>query len=275
MLAGATLRIDPGVTVYPGSISVQPGGRLLAVGTADQPVRLTVIDTARDTWTLTLLGQPAGAAAQPSRLQFVQANNLQSLTATDHELLVEDSRFSVNPALRNPTFCARTWLRSTAAAAADLVPTAIRRSSFDGHGGALLGCEASLQLDTQSVLPSGPHLLQARVRGGLGDGVAMPAVLGAPAWALSQCDLRGNGRDGLRINTGTGTASLPSATVTGCILQDNGGLGINSLLSAGNSVLAQRNWWGDAAGPAGLRGDGVSAGVDASLPLAAPPELGY
>ncbi len=275
VLPGATLRIDAGVTACPGSITVQPGGRLLAVGTLEQPVRLGVPDTARDTWTLTLLGQPTGAAAQPSRLQFVQASNLQSLAATDHALLVEDSRFTVNTALRSPTFCARTWLRSTAAAAADLVPTAIRRSSFEGYGGALAGCDASLQLEAQAALPTGPHQLQLRVQGGLGDGVAISPVLGAPAWALSQCELRGNGRDGLRITAPTGTAGLPSATISGCTVQDNVGLGINSLLSAGNVVLAQRNWWGDAAGPAGPRGDGVSPGVDASLPLAAPPELGY
>jgi hypothetical protein len=45
-----------------------------------------------------------------------------------------------------------------------------------------------------------------------------------------------------------------------CNLVNNGGVGI-SVLSP-NTANAEDNWWGDAAGPTGTNGDGVSAGVD-------------
>jgi hypothetical protein len=268
---GGTLRIDPGVTVCLRSLVVENGGRLQAEGSAEQPVRLTVVDSTRDSWTLDLQGR----APLPSQLRFVQADNLSLLSSTNHALLVEDSRFIINPALRTPAFCAQVAITTTTLAAQDLQPSALRRSVFDGYGGAAAGCYAALRLDAVAALPTGAHLMQSRVQGALADGVAVSAVQGAPAWALSQCALRGNGRDGLRQNFPTTGATLPGATVSGCILEDNAGLGVSSQLPAGSTLLAQRNWWGDPAGPAGPRGDGASQGVDATMPLNAPPVLGY
>ncbi len=108
-----------------------------------------------------------------------------------------------------------------------------------------------------------------------GDGLLVTAAAGAPTWVLSRCEFSGSSRHGIVFGRAGESAALPGATVSGCSLVENGGLGIASELAAGQSISAQRNWWGDAAGPAGPAGDGASPGVDASLPLPAPPVLGY
>jgi hypothetical protein len=48
------------------------------------------------------------------------------------------------------------------------------------------------------------------------------------------------------------------AVMNNCNLADNGGPG----LATGDSMNAEDNWWGDAAGPTGPNGDGVSGPVD-------------
>jgi hypothetical protein len=104
----------------------------------------------------------------------------------------------------------------------------------------------------------------------------VPGVSSATTWSLQSCDITQNGGDGVVFeNTAAILGTNPGATVVGCSITNNTGLGLNNKRAASYTVNARGNWWGDAAGPAGPKGDGVSPGVDIAAPLAAPPALGY
>lgn len=66
------------------------------------------------------------------------------------------------------------------------------------------------------------------------------------------CEIRDSGWDGIEI--------VSLAQVHNCNLVNNGGYGISS--TPGATVDVEANWWGDAAGPNGPNGDGVSGPVD-------------
>jgi hypothetical protein len=66
------------------------------------------------------------------------------------------------------------------------------------------------------------------------------------------CEIRDSGGWGIELAT--------ASEVHNCNLQNNGGPGI--LNSASSTANVQDNWWGDAAGPTGPNGDGVSGPLD-------------
>jgi hypothetical protein len=66
-----------------------------------------------------------------------------------------------------------------------------------------------------------------------------------------------------------------NVTIGGCSFVYNAGQGVQNGSTGNATVNSQGNWWGDPAGPAGPNGDGASALVDASNPLAAPVVLDY
>lgn len=272
VLSGATLRVDPGVTICISELTVATGARLLVQGSPTQPVTMAVADPSRDSWTLLLQGAAGNPAAPASELKFLMATNLRQFAVRNHHLLLEDSRFVIDPALHTASSCAQLSLLQEGAQA----PSRLLRSRFEGYGGLTAGCDSALRLETRSAPAAGPNQLQVRVLGSRGDGLFITAQQsGAPAWALSECEFSGSTRHGIAFGGATAALALPGATVSGCALTNNGGLGIASQLAAGQAIAAQRNWWGDPAGPEGPAGDGVSPGIDASLPLASPPILGH
>jgi len=187
---------------------------------------------------------------------------------------MEDSRFVIDPALHMATSCAQVQLIQDSSVPSP-APSRLLRSRFEGYGGLAADCGSALRLQARAAPATGPNEFQARVLRSRGDGLLVTAVAGAPAWVLSRCEFSGSTRHGIVFGGATDTGALPGATVSECSLADNGGLGIASQLAAGPGIAAQRNWWGDATGPAGPAGDGASPGVDASLPLPAPPVLDY
>jgi hypothetical protein len=64
----------------------------------------------------------------------------------------------------------------------------------------------------------------------------------------------------IRDSGGTGIVLAAVSEVHNCNLENNGGPGI--LNSASSTANVTDNWWGDAAGPTGPNGDGVSGMVD-------------
>ena len=88
---------------------------------------------------------------------------------------------------------------------------------------------------------------------------------------IQDCEVANNGNAGIHV---LGQSAQTNVTISGCNIFSNAGLGVQS--GAGNAtILAQGNWWGDAAGPAGPNGDGVDVNVDASNHLAAAVVLNY
>jgi hypothetical protein len=69
---------------------------------------------------------------------------------------------------------------------------------------------------------------------------------------ISNCTIRGSAGHGVRVEQG-------SARVEHCNLEANTGDGVHNVTT--NIIDARYNWWGDAAGPLGASGDGVSANV--------------
>jgi hypothetical protein len=265
----AKLTIEPGVLVCVPLIYVPSGAALAASGTADKPVRFSVANPTTNLASLSLYSDGTSPVAT-TLLRYVQADNLY-LTAENQALQIEDSRFVTNPGVRQSQPCMRVSLKTTASASVSAAMV-VRRSVFDGYGGALASCEPAVLLDAQNQSASSPAIFEARVANAVADGVAVRSVEGAPTWAIKNCDISQNGGAGIVFD---GSASKPGAVVTGCSLSRNKGPGVTNKRSATYVVNAAGNWWGDAAGPGGPAGGGLSAGVDATSPLAAPLTLGY
>ena len=106
-----------------------------------------------------------------------------------------------------------------------------------------------------------------RVIGATGDGVHLRGGTAATSWKFEPCEVSGSAGHGLVLANNV-------AGVAGCGFFGNAGNGIQNLNDASCIVQARGNWWGDAAGPAGTAGDGVSQGVEASQPLPVPPAQG-
>ncbi|HEV3051607.1 MAG TPA: hypothetical protein VGX50_14980, partial [Longimicrobium sp.] len=78
-------------------------------------------------------------------------------------------------------------------------------------------------------------------------------IVTSPTATVQGCEIRDSAAEGIDLwNDGI--------EVHDCNLVNNGGDGIRAIATyTGN---AENNWWGDAAGPTGPGGDGVSGAVD-------------
>jgi len=128
------------------------------------------------------------------------------------------------------------------------------------------GCPA-VQITTDNTSVGSAFSFGARVMGSRGDAVRVQTL--SSAVNISSCEISGSAGDGLVWTDGPRPLSVFS-----CNLTDNAGVGIRNQTISGQ-LMARDNWWGDAAGPGGLNGDGVAGNVDAASPRDAPMLLGY
>lgn len=165
------------------------------------------------------------APTEPSKFTNVQIEYAHGIAihATDEHVVLIDSAV-----LRQNAIAA--WLVS------DL--SSIRRSRVDTTTSAY----AAVGLGDYTTMES------TRVRGSAGDGV----LVGLPTAQILSCDVRGSAGHGVRL--------INAGTVNDCNLADNAGDGMHNESTA--TVDAEDNWWGDAMGPTGTSGDGVSGPVD-------------
>jgi hypothetical protein len=87
-------------------------------------------------------------------------------------------------------------------------------------------------------------------------------VVQADSIRIDHCVVTASARDGVHVTTGAAVG------VEQCDLTENGGAGVAN--EGPDLVTARHNWWGDAAGPTGPRGDGVEGRVDAGSPRPGP-----
>jgi hypothetical protein len=262
---GGTLTIEPGVQVCLQSLALFDAP-LQALGTAAAPVRLGGRGTTADGLNLAF-GSFWGEPRPQSRLQHVQGQGLSLMYASNHALLIEDSVFTAAATAPVAGGCNQVVFATTLGGYG---PQVIRRTVFDGFGTPGVGClDSAVRLIDEVAPTGGPSVFAARVTGAPRIGVYY--ARGNPAggsWVLEQCEVSGSGFHGVVLETNP-------VHISGCSFHDNTGLAVQNLVGPGATVDARGNWWGSAAGPAALGGDGVSAGVDASGHLAAPPALGY
>lgn len=121
----------------------------------------------------------------------------------------------------------------------------LRLISDEGHGLTVEDAEGS---NTSFELNGSAATLRRVVLNGGG-----VRVLAGSA-SISHCEITGVSGDALTV------ANAGTASITQCNLVDNSGAGVNNMTAV--PVDARNNWWGDAAGPHGPTGDGVSGLVD-------------
>jgi hypothetical protein len=269
----ATLTIEPAVVVCNARLSVQKGARLFAEGQAGKEITFKVSDKATRSTSLSLsggLGSPAGLG---SVLRFVVFEDMAGLSSSDDPIRIADSRFGASASSKAQG--ASPGIRfSNSGLTPGLVASSVKRSVFDGFGGTgtLPSCDAAVLFEAVTVPTNGASTFEARVINAARDGLRVNSVNGAPPWALQNCDVGQSGGAGIAFS---GDGNNPGATVTGCTLAGNKGPGINNKRGSTYSVNARGNWWGDAAGPGGPAGGGLSAGVDSAGALPAAPAFGY
>lgn len=207
----------------PGTgITAQDGGRVLVRGTHTARARMTEA-VADAGWDGIMLWH---APAEPSKFTNVQIEYVRgdiAIHATDEHVVQIDSAV-----LRQNYIAA--WLAS------DL--SSIRRTRVD----TTTSTYAAVGLGDYTTMES------TRVRGSGGDGV----LVGLPTAQILSCDVSGSAGHGVHL--------VNAGTVHDCNLAGNAGDGVYN--ESTDPADAENVWWGDAAGPTGTNGDGVSGNVD-------------
>lgn len=219
--------LNPGpgatLTMDPGvEIVARAGGRVSARGTQAAPVRFTAADPASGWYGIRLEGAPS----QTSYLTNVRIEHAAGVAvdATESHPVVIDS----------------TVIRQTGAAAWLTSPRSrISRSRVDTtYGGG-----AAVMLGDSTTLES------TLIRGSNERGL----IVLSPTASVHGCEVRENVAEGIDL-------WADGIDVHDCNLVDNGGAGVRALSTY--TGIVENNWWGDAAGPTGTNGDGVSGALD-------------
>jgi len=260
---GAVLTIEPGVTACVHQLIVRDTGRLVAEGTALQPIAFSIANRNPGQWNAMVLLATSTSPSGPSLLKHAALEGALFVVDDDYPVSIQDSRFfqfdaTVNPC---PTFSIQTRSLRGRPAASEVL-----RTVFDGYG-----CPGNpavlLSIGEQ---PAGcPMQFQSRVLRSPGVGIQIASAGSVPTVALVGCEVAASGEHGVVL----GASVAAGETIAGCNFSGNAGNAVEN--QSLTSVSARGNWWGDPAGPAGPSGDGVSANVDASAPLAAAVVLGY
>lgn len=209
-------------TAYRG-ITARGGGTIVARGTKAAPVLFTAADS--QGWSgISLEGAPSAASYLTNvRIEHVKAFHHHGVFAQDSHTVVIDSA----------VFRQNVWPVGLVSPG-----SRISRSRVD----------TTLSPNPAVELASNAKIESTLIRGSAGGGLRVHT---ATAQIVS-CEIRGSADYGIQL--------LAAAPVHDCSLVDNGGPGIENLAPATADV--ENNWWGDAAGPTGTNGDGVSGPLD-------------
>jgi hypothetical protein len=250
---GGTIRLDneAWLSVEAGAVVClsEIDGPVVAHGRAQAPIRF--------------FGTSLPKAPELSHVRAENALKVGSLASP--ALRISDSTFTRTSAL-DPAACAQVAVGPGGAS--------LSRSVISGYGSA--DCAALHVMSEPSLTSPGYYdetvYINARVLNSARDAIFIADRM--QRTTFNDCEVSGSGRHGVVVPPPAATGGVvPAVWVRGCNLFGNGGDAISN--SSTLTVDARSNWWGDAAGPAGPNGDGVSGVVDASQPLAAAAPLGY
>jgi len=272
---GAALTIEPGAVVCVNRIRARESGRIVAAGTAAEPIHFGVRSRA-DHWQGLEFETPAGGAsmAGPSVLRHAVIENASGIDVAGHPVIIEDTVMRrVLPGSRDDR-CTTFSIRQHTVDGVE--PSRVSRTVIDGLGqvGGWDWWELCPAVLVRRSASTAPLVLGLRVLNSRGSAVLLhdpggPITAGPVQFA--QCEISGSADGGLLV--ADGQATWPAPRISSCNIFGNRGMG---LLNWGFAPLdARNNWWGDPAGTSGPKADLVSPMVDASSPLAAPVDLGY
>lgn len=275
---GAVLTIEPGVAACVNRISVEEAGRVVAAGTAAEPIHFGVRNRA-DHWSGLELRTPSTnpAPTETSVIKHAVIENALDIKVPGHPIVIEDTVMRrVAPASRTDR-CTNFSIRQHAIA--NVEPSRVLRTVVDGLGGS--GgwewddlCPA---VRVGKTVTAAPLILGLRVVNSRGDGVHVydPAYppMASPVH-LTQCEISGSAFAGLTVVDAANAANT-HAVLSACNVFGNIGPGAFQWTLYGVRLDARGNWWGDPAGPEGPQGDGVVGNVDTSNPLTSSITLGY
>jgi hypothetical protein len=247
VLGGAVLTIEPGALVCAGPHVLlevdadNSGAKVMAVGTAAEPIRFEAADPAINWTGMSITG--------PTQLTWTRIDRADRAVfagmdaVIDHTLVTRYGDIGI-------------WLagfnRTTG-----LVTGSITNSIVEHYAGPTNTQNIGIYLsDTDAGFVI--HHVSVQAAGAIG-------ILIRGSVSLSDCDVSFGSGVGISLQSAT------PLTVSNCNFVNNVGNGVESNGSVAN---AQGNWWGDAAGPTGPNGDGIGPSVDASNFLAAPAALG-
>ncbi|HEX5872932.1 MAG TPA: right-handed parallel beta-helix repeat-containing protein, partial [Longimicrobium sp.] len=205
------------------SITAINGGRVVARGSAAAPAVFTSVAPAG--WGGIVLD---GAPSLASALTNVRIENAKDsyavLSHWDHTVIIDSAVFRQNGSA--------AYLRGT--------NSRLSRSRIDTT---LIGSPAVI------IEANGGVVESTLIRGSQGSGLSMGVY-----WNIEvrSCEIRESGGDGIEL--------LGPIAVHNCNLVDNAGWGIDNWTAY--LVDVEDNWWGDASGPTGPNGDGVSGPLD-------------
>ena len=240
--AGQILTIEAGVVVCfstLGNLTFDAGARLVARGTAQQPILFIAADTlgASTAWgVMAFRGTPGDTSwLVNTRIAFGGAGGAQTMILqdfNDHPVVIDSS------VARKSLYTAIT---------------------LRGTGGRLSRTRVDSMRATASAHPmvsvaGSPTIEATLVRGGSGGGIAVTS--GTPQ--ITGCLVTGSAGPGLDLYS--------QIAVTGNDFVGNAGPGI--LYRNVGVMNAAGNWWGDPAGPAGPNGDGIVATGGGSITVA-------
>jgi hypothetical protein len=208
----------------------QNTGRVLLQGSAAAPTVLTGQDPASPWNGVALTGSPTAASSLTNVLIEYASRGVDA--GESHSVVVDRARF-----------------RQVGSAASLGADSRIFRTRIDSTRYAM----PALELHERAIAR------YVRIRAA----VETAIQVNASTVQLSYCDVAGSGGHAIVVMSA-------APVIRGCNLVGNQGLGIalSSTAPAGGGV--EQNWWGDAAGPLGPNGDGVSAGLDYTPWLTSP-----
>lgn len=223
---GGSLRAEPGAGLVfnPTQGILADSGRILARGTASQPVVFTAEDPAQRWGGIHLYGQPSSASLLTNvRMEHVAYLEAAVIASGNHPVAIDSSVFRMNGR----------------AAALYSSGSRISRTRVD----------TTLQANAPAVeLDAGASIESTLIRGSSGVGLL---VLSSSANVYS-CEIRDSAAEGIVL--------AQAAQVRNCNLVNNAAEGIENADTVTADV--ENNWWGDAGGPAGTNGDGAAGPLD-------------